>query len=210
MLTWQWPDEKQHSSTQRGTAEKHFLLLKSYCTAIGRIYICITVVHILVTNFSQNSQQKGSLYLSPDHMHLRINMWISRLNKYLRLRISTFEQRDTEQNAFWENPVISGVHYHIYDQFWGTFFVQEALDIKHGHPRLICILSWKSTCKLDKYTNPIHVCFTHIYENEPISSHKAHNSNIINLILKFCQPKSPLIKRRFLYEIPVLGSKNKK
>lgn len=163
-----------------------------------------------VTNFSQNSQQKGSLYLSPDHMHLRINMWISRLNKYLRLRISTFEQRDTEQNAFWENPVISGVHYHIYDQFWGTFFVQEALDIKHGHPRLICILSWKPTCKLDKYTNPIHVCFTHIYENEPISSHKAHNSNIINLILKFCQPKSPLIKRRFLYEIPVLGSKNKK
>lgn len=168
------------------------------------------MVHILVTNFSQNSQQKGSLYLSADHMHLRINMWISRLNKYLCLRIPAFEQRNPEQNPFWENPVISGVHYHIYHQFWGTFFVQEALDIKHGHPRLICILSWKPTCKLDKYTNTIRVCFTHTYENEAISSDKAHNSNVINLILKFCQAKFSLIKTRFLYETAMLGSKNKK
>lgn len=181
-----------------------------YCIAVRHIYIRITVVHILVTNFSQDSQQKGSLYLSPDHMHLRINMWISTLNKYLGLRISTFEQCNTKQNAFWENPVVSGVHYHIYDQFWGTFFVQEALDIKHGHPRLIRILSRKSTCKLDKYTNTTHVCFPHIYENEPISSDKAHNSNIINLILKFCQAKFLLIKPRFLYETAMMGSKNKK
>lgn len=143
-------------------------------------------------------------------MYLRINMWISRLNKYLCLRISTFKQRNTEQNAFWENPVISGVHYHIYDQFWGPFFVQEALDIKHGHPRLIWILSWKSTCKLDKNTNTIRVCSTHIYENEPISSDKAHNSHVINLILKFCQTKFSLKETRFLHETAMLGSKNKK
>lgn len=48
-------------------------------------------------------------------MYLKINTQISKRNKYLCLRISTFKQRNTKQNAFWENSVIFGVYYNIYD-----------------------------------------------------------------------------------------------
>lgn len=46
---------------------------------------------------------------------LQSNMWISKWNMYLCLCVSTFKQCNTKQNAFWENSVIFGVYYNIYD-----------------------------------------------------------------------------------------------
>lgn len=98
-------------------------------------------------------------------MHLKSSMWISKWNKYLCLCISTFKQRNTKQNAFWENSVIFGADYNVYDKFWCTFFIQKALNIKHGYSRLIWVLSYKSTCKSEKYIPFMLVSCMHIETN---------------------------------------------
>lgn len=66
--------------------------------------------------------------------------------KYLGLCVSSFQQGNAKQDALGKDPVVFGVHNDIDDKFGGPFLVQQTLDIGHGNPRLIGILSSEAPC----------------------------------------------------------------